>query len=97
MRYYEQKEIIETREILTKTVCDLCGVEAFGHKWNSSLYDEKEALIEISIYYKDGYSCPDGGAGTEFSPDICPKCFKEKLMPWLKSQGCKQEPVEWGF
>lgn len=98
MRHYETVIVPEKQEKkLVKTTCDLCGeVEGKG-KWRSSSYDVDETEIEITVRQRDGYSYPEGGAGTEFSVDMCPNCFKTKLIPWLQSQGCSAERTDWDW
>lgn len=97
MRTYVQEVKTVAQERLVSTTCDLCGVEAKKGTYRGSMYDVDEAEIEVIVRQKDGYSCPDGGSGTEYSVDICPSCFLNKLIPWLKSQGCKAERVDWSW
>ena len=87
-----------TREVEDQTICDLCGCEEGSSKWdNSSCWDVDETEIRISVKHKDGYSYPECGSGTEYAVDMCPTCFKDKLIPWLESQGCTAERKEWDF
>jgi len=46
---------------------------------------------------KEGSNYPEGGTGTEYEIDLCPKCFKERLVPWLKSEGAAIEEKEWDW
>ena len=97
MREYKQSSKLVVSEVLVSTTCDLCGVEAKRGEYCSSVYDVEETEVEVTVSKKDGYSCPDGGSGTEYVVDICPDCFKNKLIPWLKSQGCKAERLDWNW
>lgn len=58
-----------------------------------SSYDVNETTVEL----RTGYSVPDGGDIKSQVIDICPKCFVEKLIPWIKSQGgdVRTEKSEW--
>lgn len=98
MRKYEKRpQTIEEREELVETTCDLCGAIAKEGNWESSAWEVAESEIEIEVRYKDGCSYPEHGSGELFNVDICPKCFREKLIPWLRSQGCKTKFEEWDW
>ena len=75
--------------------CDLCGFvetspgerpEREEASWSRKpFYDEG-----VTVSCAKGSSDPDGGSDHEVTRfDICPKCFRERLMPWLISQGAK--------
>jgi hypothetical protein len=38
---------------------------------------------------------PGGDFGEDTTVDLCPKCFTEKLLPWLKTQGVKPRTEKW--
>lgn len=98
MRHYETETVpATTREKLAKTTCDLCGAEAKEGNWESSSYEVNEVEIEVTVRQKDGDNYPEGGWGTDYTVDMCPDCFKNKLIPWLESQGCKAERKEWDW
>lgn len=97
MRKYEKvKETVE-RERLVETTCDLCGVKAIKGDWDSSSYSVNEVEVEVKVRQNDGSAYPDSGWGTELKVDICPKCFKETLIPFLREKGAKIEEREWDF
>jgi len=73
-----------TREVVEFTVCDLCGRKEPGDGW-SKCYD----VEDVEVSYESGSRYPDGNFTETISYDICPDCFKNKLMPWLESQGAK--------
>ena len=77
-----------TRETVDFVVCDLCGARI-----NEKNYD----VDEVEVRHKTGHSCPDGGNGEETSVDMCGKCFDEKLVPWLRSQGAEPRTEEWDW
>lgn len=97
MRHYETKQVpATTKQELVKVTCDLCGAEAKKGDWRSSIYEVNEVELRVAVRQKDGRAYPDGdGWGTKFEVDMCPDCFKTKLIPWLESQGCKAERKEW--
>lgn len=72
-----------TREEIVAVVCDLCGCEGRYGKWTTQPFD----VEDVEISYESGRRYPEGNFTEVISYDICPKCFKTKLMPWLKSQG----------
>lgn len=81
-------------------VCDLCGANG-NPRWQSSLWNQtvNETVVSasIEIRQKEGFQDAESGQGTEYEVDLCPKCFKEKLIPWLQSQNpeIKSAPWEW--
>ena len=97
MRKYEEKTEIVKQERLVETTCDICGAIAKKGNWESSAWEVAEQEIEITVRCKDGHSYPEGGSGTQYVVDICPKCFKDKLIPWFQSQGCKAKTEEWDW
>ena len=38
-----------------------------------------------------------GGDGESDTFDICPDCFKSKLIPWMREQGVEPEHKEWDW
>lgn len=99
MKKYEKRmsEPVE-HTYLVEVTCDLCGTAGKTEdRWSGSHYDVDETEISVVVKQKEGFSCPDGGSGTEFDIDICPTCFKEKLVPFLQDQGANIQPKEWDW
>lgn len=82
-----------TRE--TGRLCDFpgCGKRTDDGK----IYEVKESEVRVEVRLREGESYPDGGSGTEIEIDICPDCFRDKLIPWLQSQGVRTEVEEWDW
>jgi hypothetical protein len=97
MREYVTKTQPVTSRYLVKRSCDLCGRAAKNEDWGAGSYEVNETEIEISIKQREGSSYPESGSGTEYEIDLCPDCFKGRLVPWLREQGAKIEEKEWGF
>jgi len=98
MKIYEERIIpAHKEEVCIKRKCDLCGIESKWSEWGAGCYEVAESNVTVEVTCKTGESYPEGGSGTEFEVDICPKCFKEKLVPWLRSQGAKVDGEEWGW
>lgn len=86
MRRYERKEVSRKETHLVEQRCDLCGAIAKDFdSWSGGSYVVDETEIRVTVKQKEGDSYPEGGSGTEFNIDLCPKCFKERLVPWLIS------------
>ena len=99
MRRYQETEVLATTKTeLIETKCDLCGkVAKFGH-WMSGSYDVNETELEVTISHREGTSYPESGWGTEVRIDICPECFRDKLVPWVNENGVhKIEIKEWDW
>lgn len=87
MKHYESIEVpAKTEQRLYKTTCDVCGDE---------IKEERYSAEEVTVKRRTGCSYPDGGSGQEVSVDMCGKCFDEKLVPWLESQGVKPKTEDW--
>ena len=97
MRKYEERPRTVSETVLVETTCDLCGKVAKRGNWGSSTYNVNEVEVEVTVRQKDGSSYPDGGWGTALEVDICPDCFKNTLIPFLRSKGAKIEEREWDF
>jgi uncharacterized protein (DUF983 family) len=94
MRKYKEMTSTHTYDSVVERVCDLCGHTVSGEEWEDSpSYD----IDETEIRHKEGSSCPDGGSGVECIIDLCPRCFKAKLVPWLKEQGVVVKYKEWDW
>lgn len=93
MKHYIEIKVPETkRKHLEYVECDLCKKQ---HKdnWKSGYFDS----IEIDVNMRTGSSYPDGGSGENYEFDICPECFKNKLIPWMESQGANPTFSEWDW
>lgn len=74
--------------------CDLCGLLAeSGENWSNGHCKVNETEVRI----REGTSHSDGGCGTETTIDICPQCFKTKLIPFIESQGGSATVTEWDY
>ena len=87
MMYYKEVIIPEsTKQVLDRTTCDLCKKTI-----TKEVYSEEAVTIEC----KTGELYPEGGVGEIANVDMCPDCFKTKLIPWLKEQGCEPTIADW--
>jgi hypothetical protein len=78
-------------------VCELCRKRYRGDDWNRDYYEHLECDVVQKIFHakpvkqeiklEEGTSYPEGGSYEGFILDICPTCFKDKLIPWFESQG----------
>jgi hypothetical protein len=83
-----------TRDVVTAVHCDICGAKGYEGGW-----PEKDGggfeVNQTTVRFKTGKQYPDCGSGVEYEVDICPACFKDRLMPWLNSQGATVRQTEW--
>jgi hypothetical protein len=94
LKVYEDKtEPAKTYKAHVKTQCDLCKKEGPRHNWSDECYYRETTELTL----REGTTYPDGGSGTEIRVDICPSCFREKLVPWLESQGAKVAEEDWDW
>lgn len=75
----------KTESRIDKITCDLCGSKDEGgyRDWGGGEGNIYTTTVEL----EEGYGYGDGGNVTTTEFDICPSCFKTKLIPWLKRQG----------
>jgi len=53
---------------------------------------------ELSITHRFGVNYPECGHGMELiPPDICPRCWKEKILPALRAAGLKLQYRFWDW
>ena len=101
MKTYEKvMEPARERLRLKERTCDLCGTKAkheITGDWGAGCYEVSETELTVEVRRKVGESYPEGGSGKEIEVDLCPKCFMEKLVPWLRSQGAKIEEKDWDW
>lgn len=98
MRIYEKRQIPAREDTLcVRRKCDLCGLEAKSSGWDCGNYEIDETQVSVTVKDRKGENYPECGMGTEYNIDLCPKCFRDRLIPWLQSQGAEIEPVEWDW
>jgi predicted alpha/beta superfamily hydrolase len=97
VKHYEDKTETRTYKHLVKRTCDLCGREAKSSDWDGGCYDLNETTLKVVAKQKDGSNYPEGGYGNEYEIDLCPDCFRDRLVPWLQSQGAKITQQEWDW
>jgi len=97
-RYKTEKREVE-RRVLADVRCDLCGAQAKQpwNEWGVGCYEVNEVEVRVEVRAKDGDNYPDGGSGTEYMVDLCPTCFRDRLIPWLCEQGAQIEAMKWDW
>ena len=87
MKIYKNRVVPEhIIQVVDKRTCDLCGFVADA-TWNSGIYEIEETEIHVKVHQRSGETYPEDSFGTIYDIDICPVCFENKLVPWLRSQG----------
>lgn len=94
-REYSEIEVTRKERRLTKIACDICGTEAKNAGWGGGSYEVNEVEIDVRVHHREGEQYPEGGDGTEYTIDMCPRCFVDKLVPFVESFGRKIERKEW--
>ncbi len=98
MKHFECKQVTQTVTHQTHRSCDLCGTVSKGYdSWAGGCYVVDETEILVTVKQKEGKSYSEGGYGEEYEIDLCPKCFKDRLVPWLQSQGAKIKKMPWDW
>lgn len=96
MEITEEKQY--TRTVVKATVCDMCKTEYkdITDRHPDVDYDallgydhgNVEDSITIEREIRSWSSYPEGGGDNTFQEiHICPKCWTDRMLPWLKSQG----------
>ena len=81
------------RMVLVAMSCDLCRKISHKENWTTDCYQVAETTVE----FREGSNYPDGGSGTLYDVDICPDCFRDKLIPWLLAEGAAVRETEWDW
>jgi len=92
MRVHTKKTVPREITVLTEITCDLCRTVTTTD-WKESCFDATESEIRLET----GSNWPEGGSGARITIDICPNCFKKKLIPWVKEQGGEPTIKEWDW
>lgn len=76
-----------TRTVLDYMKCELCP--ATSRDWRNwpGGDDGGYSVNQTEVEMRTGYSYPECSSTTTVTLDICPECFKTKLLPWFKSLG----------
>jgi hypothetical protein len=89
MRKYEEKVTLVKKRVKVVIECDLC--RANRNHWAQNPWEIGQTEVSMRIGELD----PGGDFGEDTTVDLCPKCFTEKLLPWLKTQGVKPRTEKW--
>jgi hypothetical protein len=74
--------------------CDICGRHGGSDgRWppNNGLYDVDDVTVKVEVEHKKGDAFPEGEYTETFAPDICPTCFRDKVIPALYALGLNAE------
>ena len=92
-----------TKQIVSHKTCDLCGKKSQGRgtdpsycsEWDAGQYEVEETKISVKVHRRKGMSYPDDSWGEGWDIDLCPECFANVLVPFLREKGAKIEPREY--
>lgn len=87
MRIYEKRKVEYEVNSLDKVICDICKTVKPGEHARNWDKDQPFKVNEVEMVYEEGQNYPTGGDITTIKYDICPYCFKDKVMPYLESLG----------
>lgn len=95
MKHYKTVEtVIKKHEEIDHITCDICGKKGDrSGNWS----DREYHLAETEISMDKGKGYPEGGYGTRTVVHLCPECFADKLIPWLKTQGVEPTKEEYDY
>ncbi len=80
---------------VTHVSCDLCGKKQEVLSYYGGDVDWDEEIISYdfartsTMELCEGSNYSEGQSGDRIRYHVCPKCFKDKLVPWMESQGVK--------
>ena len=77
-----------TKQVVDKITCDFCGEE---------IKEAQHTVDDVVLSYRTGVEYPEGGRGELTEIDICGKCFLNKLIPWVNSQGVVPITSKWDW
>ena len=101
MKRTETRQEQTVREIVAEMKCDLCGKPTPKDPRREGVFLDSWALgydyAETTVECRTGESYPEGSFTETLVFDICPDCFKDKLIPWLASQGAQPRKEDRDF
>jgi hypothetical protein len=101
MKIKETRPKTGMETIIVCRTCDICGRKSDrpfdSRNWSNGYYVTDETEISVICKAEKSSGSSDGGSGTSIEVDLCPTCFRDKLIPFLKSQGCqiREEEIDW--
>lgn len=99
MKHFKEITRQTKTQVVNRLQCDLCKKVATDHL-NRAASDWRtldQSINETTVVMKTGQEWPGGGSGEETEIDICPDCFRDKLIPWVKEQGGEPTVTEWDW
>jgi hypothetical protein len=76
------KTVVEEHQRLESVTCDCCGKSwVTGHM----------EVNEVEICHREGTACDGDSWGQVLDLDLCPECFKTKVLPTLRALGITRE------
>jgi hypothetical protein len=90
MKQIEERTRTGTYQLVVSITCDICKRTDKGDNWTNREYN----IAETEIRLEEGNSYPEGGAKTVTTFDVCPDCFKNKLVPLMATLGAVPAVVE---
>ncbi len=90
-----KKQVEQKYTEIVEVKCDLCGlVHPVPRNYGDGIFGDRNwskgqfGIESVKVLHEDGSHYPDSDReSTITSFDICPGCFKDKLVPWLQAQG----------
>lgn len=87
-QYEQWKKYVEEKQVK----CCICGDIGDKHnEWGLGAWDEGRTEIVMAR----GTFYPENSFGERCKINLCPVCFKEKLIPFLESEGAKIKMIDW--
>jgi hypothetical protein len=98
MRHYEMVEV-PARKVRNhvKTTCDLCGATAKKGCWDSAEWETDKTNLDVRVTHYRQNDYGNSADVEKMMVDLCPKCFENKLVPWLREQGAEIEYKDAGY
>lgn len=85
------KTITKEVEECDAVICDICGNSIYEEIENSTFPD---LIRTVEINYVHGENWPNGPSYDSFEPNICPKCFRDKIYPIIINL-LKEDSLTW--
>jgi hypothetical protein len=84
MKTYKTETITREEKVVDVYSCDLCGkASPSSYDWGADNHHDLSVTIQLS----DCNYGPGESSGQHTWTDICPECFKEKVVPAIEALG----------
>ncbi len=98
MKVTEKYEYKGTSERVAYLKCDFCGKESKNANHDENPWETDGLDTDsVTIQHKQGNYWGNDGDSNTLDADMCPSCFRAKLLPWLRANAVGKLDYEYVY